>query len=77
MIPEENLEADEAPAPSNLWNREPVLVVAFVQSLIGLGALFGLDLTVEQTTGILVFVAATLSLIVRRKVSPVVSDPAE
>lgn len=62
---------------STLWNREPALVVGFVQAVLGLALSFGLELTAEQTGGILVVVAAALSLLVRRKVSPVVKVPTE
>lgn len=62
---------------SNLWNREPALVVGFVQAILSLGLAFGLSLTPEQMSGILVLAAAALSLVVRRKVSPVVVVPTE
>lgn len=54
----------------NLWNREPALVVGFVQAVITAAVAFGLELTAEQTGAILLVTAAALSLVVRRKVSP-------
>jgi len=65
------------PNPGNLWNREPALVVGFVQAVLGLAIVFGLDLSAEQVGGILVATASGLALIVRRKVSPVVTVPTE
>ena len=56
---------------SNLWNREPALVLGFVQCVLALLLAFGVDLTVEQVGAILAVSAAALSLVVRRKVSPV------
>ena len=68
----EPMPADPNPMPrwSNLWGREPVLVVAFVQAVIALVAAFGLDLTGDQVSAIVVVTAAALSLVVRHKVSP-------
>ena len=62
---------------SNLWNREPALVVGFVQAAIALAVSFGLTLSPVQIAGILGFTAAALALVVRRKVSPVVEVPTE
>lgn len=55
----------------NLWNREPALVVGFVQAALTLLLSFGVELTVEQSAGILALVATALSLVVRQRVSPV------
>lgn len=55
---------------SNLWNREPVMFLAVVQTGLALLLAFGVALTKEQVGAILAFTAAVLGLIVRRKVSP-------
>ena len=55
----------------NVFGREPVLVLAFVQTAIALVAAFGLNLSAEQIAGILGFTAAVLGLVVRSKVTPV------
>lgn len=63
--------------PGNLWNREPALIVAAVQALVGLAVSFGLDLTGEQVGAIMAATAALLGVIARRKVSPVYVAPTE
>jgi hypothetical protein len=50
---------------------EPALVAAVVQAVLGLVVAFGLDLTGEQTAGILAVTTAVLALVVRRNVTPV------
>lgn len=55
----------------NLWNTEPALVLGAVQAILALLLAFGVDLTPEQIGAILAVSAAVLSLLVRRKVSPV------
>lgn len=56
---------------------EPVLVTALVQAAIVVAASFGLDLTAEQTSGIVVLTGALLAFIARSKVSPVTPDPVD
>lgn len=60
---------------------EPVLVVAFVQALIGVGLAFGLELSTEQRDAIIGFTLALLAVMfgVRAKVTPVrkLQAPAE
>lgn len=53
-----------------LWGREPAMVVALVQAILVLAISFGLDLTEEQTAGILTLTAIVLGLITRTQVSP-------
>lgn len=55
----------------NLWGREPAMVVAFVQALLVVAVSFGLNLTKEQTAGLLTLTAITLGLITRSQVTPV------
>lgn len=50
---------------------EPVLVLAFVEALLGLLLAFGVDLTTAQNTAILVFTGAVLAFAARRRVVPV------
>ena len=52
-------------------NAEPVLVYALMQALIGLVSAFGIGLSAEQTTALLVATGAVLAIICRGKVSPV------
>lgn len=55
---------------SNLWGRNPAMVLAFVGAVIALGVSFGLNLTAEQTGAILAVVQITLGLITRSQVTP-------
>ena len=55
---------------TDLWGREPAMVLAFVQALIVLLVSFGLQLTTDQTAAILALTAVVLGLITRSKVSP-------
>lgn len=54
----------------NLWGREPVAIVATLQTLLALLLAFGVELTVEQTGAILAATAAVLGLVARAKVTP-------
>ena len=54
-----------------LWNREPALIYATIQALLGLTLAFGLDLSNEQTGSILALTAAVLGLATRSRVTPV------
>ena len=58
-------------AVSNLWGREPAMVLALVQTALVLGVSFGLRLTPEQTGAILALTAVVLGLLTRSQVSPV------
>jgi hypothetical protein len=55
---------------TDLWNREPALVLGLVQTVLALLLAFGVDLTTEQVGAVLAVSAALLSLVVRRKVTP-------
>lgn len=57
-------------SPSNLWGRNPAMVLAFVGAVISLGVAFGLQLTAEQTGAILAVVQIALGLITRSQVTP-------
>jgi len=54
---------------SNLWGREPAMIVAFVQAVIVLGVSFGLKLTPEQIGAILAVSALILGLVTRTQVT--------
>ena len=58
---------------SNLWGREPALILGLVSAALSLAIGFGLDLTGEQVGYIMAFVAAVIGVVTRLKVSPVVS----
>lgn len=53
-----------------LWNREPALILAVVQTVLALVLAFGVNLSVEQTGAILAVSAAVLGLITRSQVTP-------
>jgi hypothetical protein len=52
-------------------NREPVIILAAVQSIIALVISFGAELSSEQVGAITAVAAAVLGLIARQHVSPV------
>ena len=56
--------------PKALWNREPALILAFIQAVLGLLIVFGLAVTAEQAGAIMAVSAAGVGLIVRRQVTP-------
>jgi len=53
-----------------VFGREPVLIFAVVQAIIGAVVVFGFDLTKEQIIAIETITLAILSLIVRYNVTP-------
>ena len=57
-------------AVSDLWGREPAMVLALVQCVLVLAVSFGLRLTPEQTGAILALTAVVLGLITRTQVTP-------
>lgn len=52
------------------FDSEPVAILAVVQTGVTMLALFGVDITKEQTAGVVAFSAAVLTVVARRKVSP-------
>lgn len=55
----------------NRVRREPVLVTALVQAVLGLLLAFGLDMTNEQVGSIMALTAALLAFVARRRVTPI------
>lgn len=53
-----------------LWNREPVMIMALIQSALALVISFGVGLTVEQVGSIMAFSAAVVGFVTRTQVSP-------
>ena len=53
-----------------LWNREPALILAFLQTVLALVLAFGLNLSEEQVGAILAASAAFLGLVTRSQVTP-------
>lgn len=51
-----------------LWDREPALVVAFVEEVLLLLMVFGVPLTVEQFGAIQAVIIAAAGLVTRRNV---------
>ena len=56
---------------SNLWGREPTLVLAVVEAVIALAIGFGLALTAEQFALIMALITAVIGVVVRSQVTPV------
>ena len=52
----------------NLFKREPALIIGAVQAVIVVAVAFGLNLTPEQTGGILTALAAILAVVTRASV---------
>ena len=50
---------------------EPVLVTTFVGALLGLLVVFGVPISDEQKTAIIVLITAVLAIFARSKVTPV------
>lgn len=61
--------------PGRLWDREPVMFMAVVQSGLALLIAFGLNLTGDQVGAIMAFSAAILGLVVRQNVTPTNDSP--
>ncbi len=55
---------------SNLWGREPAMILGLVQAAIALAVIFGLQLPAGAEAGILAFSAALLAVITRSQVTP-------
>jgi hypothetical protein len=55
---------------SNLWGREPALIVAALGALIALAVSFGLNLSTEQVGAIMAAVSALLGVVTRSRVTP-------
>lgn len=53
-----------------IFKREPALFLGLIQTVLALVLAFGVDLTTEQTGGILAVSAAVLALITRSQVVP-------
>jgi hypothetical protein len=53
-----------------IWGREPVLILGLVNALIALAVGFGVNVTPEQFSLIMVATTAILSFIARQQVSP-------
>lgn len=54
-----------------IFDREPVLILFAVDAAMGLAAAFGFDLNGAQVAAVNVFAAAVLSVICRKRVTPV------
>lgn len=70
--PTAEVQVQKKPAP--FFSREPVMIMATIQTFLALAMGFGLEITVEQMGLILGFSAAVLSLITRQQVTPFVSS---
>lgn len=55
---------------SNLWGREPALILGLVQAAIVLVMAFGLELDPQQIGAIMAFVNILLAVVTRSQVTP-------
>ena len=55
----------------NLWGQEPAMVLAFIQAVVILIVVAGVNVSTELQAAILTVVALGLGLLTRTKVSPV------
>lgn len=55
---------------TNLWGREPALVLAALQAILALAVGFGLPISTEQMALILAATAAVIGVITRQQVTP-------
>jgi hypothetical protein len=53
-----------------IWNREPVMALAVIQTVVALAVSFGLELSGEQVGAITAASAAVLGFIARSRVTP-------
>lgn len=53
------------------WKFEPVLIVSAVKSLLQVGIAFGLELSAEQLSLIMVAIESSFAVFVRSQVTPV------
>jgi hypothetical protein len=60
---------------SNLWGRQPVLVLSFVQAVLALIMGFGVHLTGEQVALVMAFMVSLLGLLTQTQVIPVATLP--
>jgi hypothetical protein len=58
---------------TNLWGREPAMILAAVQALLALVAAFGLGLSPEQFGAVMALTAAVLGVLTRSQVTPLAS----
>ena len=58
------------PRHRQLLNREPALIMGAAQASIALAVSFGADLSGEQVAALMGCLAAVMSVIVRRRVTP-------
>jgi hypothetical protein len=54
----------------HLWDREPAMLIALVQSALALAVGFGVTITPEQFGLVMAFVAALLGFVTRSQVTP-------
>lgn len=56
---------------SNLWGREPAMILSAVSAVVSLAVGFGLDLTTEQMGLIVAAVSTVIGVVTRQRVTPV------
>jgi hypothetical protein len=57
-----------------LFNREPIVILAVVDALVGLVVAFGVDIDTGQKVAVMTFLSAVLAVVGRSQVTPV-ADP--
>lgn len=60
---------------TNLWGREPAVVLGLIQAGLALLLSFGFELTVEQQGSIIAFSAVLIAVITRSQVTPIANVP--
>lgn len=60
---------------TNLWGRQPVLILAFVQASLALIMGFGVHLTGDQVALVMAFFAALLGVLAQTQVTPMATLP--
>lgn len=58
----------------DLVKREPIRVLAAIQATLAAAVMFGVDVTEEQLSGIVIALSAWLALVTRSQVTPTPED---
>ncbi len=60
---------------TNLWGRQPVMVLAFVQAALAMAMGFGLHFTPTQMALVMAFVSAGIGVLTQTQVTPMATLP--
>lgn len=67
----------ESKASTLIFGREPIVIMALIEAVLGMVVVFGLNLTVAESTSILVVAGAILTVVARQSVTPTAKVVAE